>query len=104
MSSSIKQPNKKVSRGKPILKLRFIPVLQDPWGFQPLEPVSELWDGKNFRIGVLFKTYRNDPALVPGKVTWVFALDGQGGWLAESQDSENCLRSKVLAILQVQRK
>jgi hypothetical protein len=70
------------------------------WGFQPLEPLSESLgfnkDGKPCRLGVLHKTYRNEPGFNPGKPIWVYALDGKGGWAIESDISEEDLKEKVL--------
>ena len=79
-------------------KLTFRPIPEAGWGFQPLEPLSECLDHKGNRLGVLFKTYTNDPELTPGKPIWVYAIDDKGGWAATSEFSEEDLQSQVLKL------
>lgn len=79
-------------------KRTFHPLPSSRWGFQPLEPLSECRDHNDERLGVLYKTYRNDPELTPGKPIWVYAIDNKGGWAATSEISEEDLRVKVLKL------
>ena len=94
------QPNKPISTMSK--KNAFRDITPSNWGFQPLEPLSEFWghtkEGKPCRLGVLHKTYRNEPGYNPGKPIWVYAIDGKGGWAATSEISEDDLREKVTAI------
>jgi hypothetical protein len=76
-------------------KLTFHTIPASNWGFQPQEPLSECRDPKGNRLGVLYKTYRNEPGYNPGKPIWVYAIDGKGGWAATSEISEEDLKSKV---------
>ncbi|NBZ95356.1 MAG: hypothetical protein EBR40_02825 [Proteobacteria bacterium] len=76
-------------------KLIFHTIPASNWGFQPQEPLSECRDPKGNRLGVLYKTYRNEPGYNPGKPIWVYAIDGKGGWAATSEISEEDLKSKV---------
>jgi hypothetical protein len=80
----------------------FRPIATSSWGFQPLEALSEYWghteEGNPCRLGVLHKTYRNEPGFHPGKPIWVYAIDGKGGWAATSEISEEDLRVKVLKL------
>lgn len=76
--------------------LTFHPIPTAAWGFQPQEPLSECRDPKGNRLGVLSKTYLNEPGHNPGKPIWVYAIDGKGGWAATSEISEDDLRDKVL--------
>lgn len=79
-------------------KITFRPVPTSGWGFQPLEPLFESLDHEGRRLGVLHKTYRNEPGLTPGKVIWVYAIDNRGGWAATSEISEEDLKAKVLKL------
>lgn len=79
-------------------KRTFRPILEASWGFQPLQPLSECLDHKGIRLGILFKTYLNDPKLVPGKPIWVYAIDEKGGWAATSEFSEEDLKAQVLKL------
>lgn len=76
--------------------LTFRKPAQTPWGFQPLEALSEVWDSDRKRIGVIYKTYKNHPELIPGKPKWVYARDGDGGWCFESTVSEDDLLTKIV--------
>jgi len=76
-------------------KLTFHTIPASNCGFQPQEPLSECRDPKGNRLGVLYKTYRNEPGYNPGKPIWVYAIDGKGGWAATSEISEEDLKSKV---------
>lgn len=82
--------------------ITFRPLPSSGWGFQPLEPLSEALgvnaQGKACRLGVLHKTYRNEPGHHPGKPIWVYAIDGKGGWAATSEISEEDLKAKVLKL------
>ena len=84
--------------------ITFRPIPASGWGFQPLEPLSQAWgvnaQGKPCRLGVLHKTYRNEPGHTPGKPIWVYAIDGKGGWAATSEISEENLKAKVLKLRQ----
>ena len=79
-------------------KHTFHTIPSSSWGFQPLEPLSECRDHEGKRLGVLYKTYRNEPGFNPGKPIWVYAIDGKGGWAATSEISEEDLREQVIAI------
>ena len=68
------------------------------WGFQPLQALSHSLDAKGERLGVLYKTYINDPKFNPGRPIWVYAIDEVGGWAATSDLSETDLETKVLKI------
>ena len=80
--------------------MKFISVPAQNWGFQPLEPLAELRTPPRIVLGTLYKTYRNDPAQVPGKPIWVYMKKGEGGWAAISEHSEADLRRKVLSLYQ----
>ena len=69
------------------------------WGFQPLQALSHSLDAQGNRLGVLYKTYINDPKFNPGRPIWVYAIDEVGGWAATSELSETDLETKVLKIL-----
>jgi hypothetical protein len=73
---------------------RTIPTFS--WGFQPLEPLFECRDQEGRRLGVVYKTYRNEPGFNPGKPIWVYAIDNKGGWAATSEISEDDLKAKVI--------
>ena len=73
-------------------------VPQSSCGFQPLQARSHSFDKEGKHLGTLYKTYRNDPDLIPGRPIWVYAIDGQGGWAAISELSEADLEAKVLQI------
>lgn len=76
----------------------FHPIPKTTWGFQPLEPLSELRDKKGQKLGTLFKTYLNDPVDIPGRAIWVFAKTEEGGWAATSEISETDLQTQVLKL------
>jgi hypothetical protein len=79
-------------------KLTFHPIPSSNWGFQPQEPLSECRDAAGHRLGVLYKTYLNEPGYHPGKPIWVYAIDGRGGWAATSEISEEDLKEQVRKI------
>jgi hypothetical protein len=73
--------------------ITFRPIPNSAWGFQPLEPLSEAWgvneQGKACRLGVLHKTYRNEPGHTPGKPIWVYAIDGKGSKGQQNQQGHS---------------
>ena len=79
-------------------KRTFHPIPTSSWGFQPLEPLYECRDHEGRRLGVIYKTYRNEPGYNPGKPIWVYAIDNKGGWAATSEVSEEDLKAKVLKL------
>jgi hypothetical protein len=80
-------------------KLTFHPIPDASWGFQPLEALFECWDKDGeTRLGVLYKTYLNEPTQTPGTPIWVYAIDNQGGWAATSKLSVDDLKEKVLKL------
>ena len=78
--------------------MKFISIPAQNWGFQPLEPLAELRTASEELLGTLYKTYRNDPVLNPGKPIWVYMKKDEGGWTAVSEHSEADLRRKVLSL------
>jgi hypothetical protein len=90
VSCCIKPTHKNMST-----KCTFHPVPTSSWGFQPLEPLAECRDHKGKRLGVIYKTYRNEEGFNPGKPIWVYAIDNKGGWAATSEISEEDLQAKI---------
>jgi len=76
--------------------IRLVDLSQERWGFQALEPLAEVRQGKAI-LGTIYKTYRNDSALVPGKPIWTYSRAGEGGWRLISEVSEAGLRQRVLS-------
>ena len=79
-------------------KRTFRTIPKASWGFQPLQPISECHNDKNERLGILYKTYTNDPELIPGKPLWVYAIEDTGGWAVTSELSEEDLKAKILRL------
>ena len=76
-------------------KITFHSIPKSSWGFQPQEPLSECRDHAGNRLGVIYKTYLNEPGYSPGKPIWVYAIDNKGGWAATSEISEEDLKAKI---------
>ena len=83
---------------KPIRVSSFLAVTGGTCNFQPLQALSHSFDHEGKHLGTLYKTYRNDPDLIPGRPIWVYAIDGEGGWAAISALSQADLEAKVLRI------
>jgi len=76
----------------------FLTVTGDTCNFQPLQALSHSFDAEGKHLGTLYKTYWNEPGLIPGRPIWVYAIDGRGGWAAISDLSQSDLEAKVLRI------
>ena len=76
--------------------ITFKPVELDNWGFQPVQPITEVWCGNApDPAGLIFRTYRNHPHLIPGKEIWAYRLKRTMAWLLESEISEADLQEQI---------